>query len=133
MAGIPCLAKRKLFGPPVGRVLEGCLRAYGSAIDGHSCDCVDSHGVESVYFAAFFDSSGYDQLLGGACSEDGGYVDGEALHGAFGVDVGVEEGGTVVFEPGDGFFRSEVDGVFPAFDGDFAAFGVDAEDQGFFP
>ena len=71
-------------------------------------------------------------MFGGAGAEDGGYVDGEALHGAFGVDVGVEEGGAVVFEPSDGFFRGEVDGVFPAFDGDFAGFCVDAKDQGLF-
>ncbi len=79
-----------------------------------------------------FDSSGYDELFCGAGAEDCGYVDGEALHCAFGVDVGVEEGGAVVFEPGDGFFGGEVDGVLPAFDGYFAGFGVDAEDQGFF-
>ena len=74
------------------------------------------------------DASGDDELFGGAGSEDGGYVDGEALHGAFGVDVGVEEGGAGVFEPGDGFFGREVDGVLPAFYCDFAGFGVDAED-----
>ncbi len=68
----------------------------------------------------------------GAGSQDGGYFDGEALHGAFGIDVGVEEGGAVVFEPGDGFFGGEVYGVLPAFYGDSSGLGVDAEDQDFF-
>ena len=44
---------------------------------------------------------------------------GEALHGAFGVDVGVEEGGAGVFEPGDGFFGCEVDGSFQPFTATF--------------
>ena len=46
--------------------------------------------------------------------------------------MGVEEGGAVIFEPGDGFFRGESDGVLPAFDGDLAALGVDREDEGVF-
>ena len=71
-------------------------------------------------------------MLCGAGSQDGGYVNGEALHGALGVDVGVEEGGAGVFKPGDGFFGSEVNGVLPAFDGYFAGFGVDTEDECFF-
>src|SRR5260370_2106987 len=108
------------------------LDIHGSGVDGHAGYGVDPHGVEGVDFALLLDASGYDELLCGAGSEDGGYVDGEALHGALGVDVGVEEGGAGAFEPGDGFFGSEVYRVLPAFDGDFAGFGVDAEDEGFF-
>ena len=71
--------------------------------------------------------------LRGRGAQDGGDVDGEALHGAFGVDVGVEEGRAVVFEPGDGFFGGEVDGVLPALDGDPAVLGVDGEAEGSSP
>src|SRR5277367_5364847 len=46
--------------------------------------------------------------------------------------MGVEEGGAGVFEPGDGFFGAEVDGVLPALDGYFSGLRVYAEDEGFF-
>ena len=108
---------------------RSCVHCAG--VYGHPGYGVDSHGVEGVDFALLLDAPGYDELFGGAGSEDGGYVDGEALHGSFGVDVGVEEGGAGVFEPCYGFFGSEIDGVFPAFYSDFAGFGVDTEDEGF--
>ena len=101
-------------------------------VDGHSSYGVYTHGVQGFYFAALFDSSSYDELFGSAGSEDRGYVYGEALHRAFGVHVGVEEGSAVVFEPGDGFLGGEVDGVFPALDGDSSGLGVYAEDKCFF-
>src|SRR5882757_1341078 len=104
------------------------LRLLGldcAGVDGHSGYGVYAQGVEGFDFALLPDASGYDELLCGAGSENGGDVDGEALHGAFSVDVGVEECGAVVFEPGDGFLGGEVDGFFPTFDGDFAGFGVD--------
>ena len=126
MARIPCLRPSRWSGS------GDCLGFQGAGVDGHAGYGVDSHGVEGFDFALLLDASGYDELLCRAGAEDGGYVDGEALHGAFGVDVGVEEGGAGVFEPGDGFLRGQVDGVFPAFDGYFAGFCVDAEDEGFF-
>jgi len=126
VARIPCLQSSRWSGS------RDCLGFQGAGVDGHAGYGVYAHGVEGFDFALLLDASGYDELLCGAGSEDGGYVDGEALHGALGVDVGVEEGSAVVFEPGDGFFGGEIDGVLPAFDGDFAGFGVDAEDEGFF-
>lgn len=85
--------------------------------------------VEFVDFGLGADAAGDDKLFGRAGAQDGGGFDGETLHCSFGVDVGVEEGGAVVFEPGDGLFGGEVDVFFPTFDGDFAVFGVDGEDE----
>src|SRR6185437_8417420 len=63
----------------------------GAGVDGHSGDGVHAHGVEFVNLAALLDAARDDELLGGAGAQDRGDVDGEAGHGALGVDVGVEE------------------------------------------
>ena len=131
MAGVPCFGLPKVLVPPVGRA-QRLLGFHCSTVDGHSGYCIDSHCVEGFDLALLLDAAGYDELLGGAGAKDGGYVDGEALHGAFGVDVGVEESGAGVFEPRDGFFRREVDGVLPTFDRDLAGLRVYAEYEGFF-
>ena len=127
-----------LFSIPESLSAPGCSSSNhwlcfdGAGVDGHAGYGVDPHRVESIDFVLLLDAARHDELFGGARSEDRGYVDGKALHRAFGVDMRVEEGGAGVFKPGDCFFRSEIDGVSPAFDGDFARFGIDAEDQGFF-
>ena len=83
--------------------------------------------VELCNLCGGLDAAGDDELFCRAGAENGGDFHGEALHGAFGVDVGVEEGGAGVFEPGDGFLRGEVDGGLPALDGDLAGLGVDGK------
>ena len=102
---------------------------HGSGVDGHPGYGVHAHPVERVDLCLGADASGDDQLAGGGGAEGGGDGGGEALHGAFGVDVGVEEGGAEVLEPGDCFLGREGDGVLPAADGDASVFCVDGEDE----
>src|SRR6187402_126755 len=105
------------------------LGLHRPRVYGHARDGIYAHVVEFGNLVRGLDATGDNELLGRAGAKDRSNFDGEAAHGAFGVDMGIEKGGAGVFEPGNGLFRREVHGFLPTLHGDFAVLRIDGEDE----
>src|SRR5262245_41935896 len=117
---LPVLKNRRDLASSAASALSFCCWFLGTAIwevashvqalsvDGHADDGVDAHAIEAVDLLLRDDATGDDQLAGGGGAQRGHALEGEAGHGSFAVNVGVEKRRAVGMECAGGVGGSKL-------------------------
>src|ERR1019366_1750734 len=95
-------------------------------IHGHAHDGVGPQGIERVYLLLAANTPSHDKLASGELAQALGRGDGEPLHQAYAVYMGVEKRSDIRLDLRNRLIWSELDLSFPAFYGDAPVFSVDA-------
>src|SRR5438552_538325 len=100
-------------------------------VNRHAYDRIDADGIEIVDLLLAADSACHDQRSSCQLAQARGGIDGETLHQAFAVHMGIEVSAYVGIELRNRFVGGQGDLCLPALYGDAAILGVDPCDEMF--